>query len=174
MSQFCTIYKKVDFFHLPNPLLLLFALFWGKQAFFQKCDKKSSDLIGRELSRINLENENFPRYGICAETIIHFILGHFQQKNNDSILRKSPKTLFLPFLGPFTLNRENENFPRHGIFAESQPTILVYFQQKLMTQFFVNVQKPYFWAFLGPFSIFWKNEIFPKNWAWIPNFMQNI
>ena len=29
--------------------------------------EKLSDLIGRELLLINLENENLPRYEICAE-----------------------------------------------------------------------------------------------------------
>ena len=36
------------------------------------------------------------------------------------ILHKSPKTLFLPFFGPFfALNLENENFSRYGICTES-------------------------------------------------------
>ena len=38
MSQFWAIYKKVDFFQLLCPLLLLFTLFRGKKAFLQKND----------------------------------------------------------------------------------------------------------------------------------------
>ena len=38
MSQFWAIYKKVDFFQLLCPLLLLFAPFGRKYAFFQKSD----------------------------------------------------------------------------------------------------------------------------------------
>ena len=39
MSQFWAIYKNIDFVQLLRLLLLLFALFWGKQTFFQKTDK---------------------------------------------------------------------------------------------------------------------------------------
>ena len=66
--------------------------------------EKSSDLIGRELSKINLENENFPRHGVCTEsqpTIIRFILGHFQQKLMTQFCTKVQKAHFCLFLDPF-------------------------------------------------------------------------
>ena len=83
----------------------IFALFWG-------------------LFALNRENENFPRYGICAEcqpTIRRFILGHFQKKLMTQFCATVQKPYFCPFQAIFTLNRENENFPRYGICAESQP-----------------------------------------------------
>ena len=88
----------------------------------------------------------------------------FLAKPNDSIIRKSPITLFLPFLGPFALNLENENPPRYGIGAESQPTIRHFipghYKQKPMTQFCAKIQKHHFWA---PFPILQKMRSFPKN-----------
>ena len=45
------------------------------------------------------------------------------EKTNEPILRtvhhRQTDDTFLPFLGPFALNLENENFPRYGISAES-------------------------------------------------------
>ena len=84
----------------------------------------------------------------------------FLAKTNDSILRKSPKTLFLPYFYPFwalfALNLENENFSRYGIFTESQPTIrrfiLGNFQQKLMIQFCEKSKNPIFAIFLPFFG----------------------
>ena len=66
----------------------------------------------------------------------------------------------------FVLNLEKESFPRYGICAESQPTIIRFilgnFQQKVMTQFCAKVQKPYFWALFPHFS---ENESFPEKSA---------
>ena len=110
---------------------------------------------------------SFLRYGICTEgqpTIRRFILGHFQQKLMTQFSVKAPKPYFCPFWALFALNLENENFPRYGISAESQPTIirfiLGHFQQKLMIQFCVKVIFGPFWAFL---PIYEKMRIFPKN-----------
>ena len=55
---------------------------------------------------------------------------------------KVQKPYFCPFWALIALNLENKNFPRYGIFTESQPTIrrfiLGHFQQKLMSQFQEN------------------------------------
>ena len=66
---------------------------------------------------------------------------------------QSPKTLFLPFFGPFFRKS------RERVISE-----IWHLRRKLANQ---KVQKPYFWAFLGLFGpflpIFEKMRIFPKN-----------
>ena len=62
------------------------------------------------------------------------------------------------------------SFPRYGICAESQPTIILFilghFQQKVMIQFCAKIQKPYFLGLFGHFfPIFRKIRVFPKNRA---------
>ena len=72
---------------------------------------------------------------------LHF--GSFLAKTNDSILRKSPKTLFLGLFGPFWALfphfSENENFPEksssvtfHHLWT---PNFMQNIRKKLMNQF---------------------------------------
>ena len=84
--KFSAIYKKVYFVQYCSTHICSILPFLGETGNFpekwqhhlkclmvfciyaKKIFVKSSILIGRELLPINLENENFPRYDVCAES----------------------------------------------------------------------------------------------------------
>ena len=80
----------------------------------------------------------------------------FLAKTNDSIFRKSPKTLFLPSLGPFCpKSREREFSQIWDLCKMLANNNTLHFRSFLA-----------FWSLFGPFlPIFWKMRVFPKNWA---------
>ena len=99
--------------------------------FCAKVQKLISDLFWA-LFALNLENESFPRYGICTEsqsTIIRFILGHFQQKVMIQFCAKVQKTYFWTFLGHF--GPFFPNFGKMRVFPKNRALSLFYIYDPL-------------------------------------------
>ena len=111
-------------------------------------------MIGRELSLINLENENFPRYGICTEiqpAIRRFILGHFQQKLMTQFSAKVQKPYSCPFLGPFCpKSREREFSEIWDLYRNHKTLHFRSFLAKTNDSIFRKSPITLFWAFILP------------------------
>ena len=102
--------------------------------------------------------------------MLHF--RSFLAKTNDSILRKSPKPLFLPyfcpFLGPFCpKSREQEFSQIWDLCRKLANHIMLHFRSflaKTNDSIFRKSPKTLLLGYFGPFfPIFEKMRIFPKN-----------
>ena len=110
----------------------------------------------------------------------------FLAKTNDSIFRKSPKPLFLPFLGPFCpKTREREFFQIWDLRRKLANHKMLHFRSFLAKTNDSILRKgkknPILGAFWALFPHFSENENFPEKSGcvtfehlWTPIFMQNI
>ena len=111
----------------------------------------------------------------------------FLAKTNDSIFRKSPKTLFSPFFGPFCpKSREWEFSQIWNLCKMLANNNTLHFRSFLAKSNDSILRKSPKTLFLGIFSSFWalfpnflENESFPEksgsvtfHHLWTPNFMQ--
>ena len=140
MIQFCAKVQKPYFCHIFGPFL-----------------PKSWE---REFSQI----WDFHRKSANHKTL-HF--RPFLVKTNDSILHKSPKTLFLPFLGPFCPKSREWEFSQiwdfHRKLANHKTLHFWSFLEKTNDSILYKSPKTLFWAILGPFSPFLRKwEFCPK------------
>ena len=146
MRQFWAIYKKADFFQLLHPLLALFALNLREREFSQIWD------LHRKLAK---------------HKTLHF--RSFLAKTNDSIMRKIPKTLFLPyfcpFLCPFCRKSREREFSQiwdfHRKLANHKTLHFRTFLAKTNHSILLKSPKTLFLGHFGPFlPIFEKMRIF--------------
>ena len=75
--------------------------------------KESCNLTGWQHFCPQLENQNFPRYGVGGEisiTILTFISNHFQEKLMTKFFKKFKKPYFGLFLAPFCSNLGKNGF----------------------------------------------------------------
>ena len=110
----------------------------------------------------------------------------FLAKTKDSIFRKSPKTLFLPFLGPFCPKSREREFSQiwdlRRKLANHKTLHFMSILAKTNDSILRKSLKTLFWGLFVPFfPIFQKMRIFPEksgsvtfHHLWTPNFMQNI
>ena len=128
-------------------------------------------------------------WDLCRKLANHITL-HFRSflaKTNDSILRKSPKTLFCPFFGPFCpKSREREFSQIWDLRWKLANHISLHFRSFLAKSNDSILSKSPKTLFLGLFGPFWtlfpnflENESFPEKSGsvtfyhlWTPNFMQ--
>ena len=204
MSQFWAIYKKNDLIQLLCPLLLLFAFFGAKRHFYRKMTKclmvfylhaknYKKRLNGSNVRVIwKIERSDWSRafthkyrewefsylWDLRRKLANHNTLyfRSFLAKTNDSIFRKSPKTLFLGLFGPLL-----PIFEKMRIFPKNPALSLFYVYgpltsckkiektnepilRKTVTDGQTDSKNPIFVIFLALFALNLKNENFPRYW----------
>ena len=100
MSQFTAIYKKVDFFQLPHPFCSILPFFGETGIFPEKWQHHLKRLIVFYLDAKKYKN------GWMVQKIVIW------QSSN-----------FLPKINKNADNRQNENFPKNGVWASLYPLI---------------------------------------------------